>query len=44
MHPFALPAVVLTSVVVQFASPWSEAAARYATYARANKSSKVVSG
>jgi eukaryotic-like serine/threonine-protein kinase len=36
-HPFAIPVVLLTSVVVQFASPWSEAAARYATYARANK-------
>ena len=36
-HPFALPVVVLTSVVVQIASPWNEAAARYATYARANK-------
>jgi hypothetical protein len=39
-HPFALPAVILTSVVVQLASPWSEAAARYATYARANKINK----
>jgi hypothetical protein len=36
-HPFALPAVILTAAVVQLASPWSEAAARYATYARANK-------
>ena len=36
-HPFALASVVLTSVIVQLASPWNEAAARYATYARANK-------
>jgi eukaryotic-like serine/threonine-protein kinase len=36
-HPFAIPVVLLTSLVVQLASPWSEAAARYATYARANK-------
>ena len=36
-HPFALPAVILTSVVVQLASPWSEAAARYANFARSNK-------
>jgi H+/Cl- antiporter ClcA len=39
-HPFALPAVVLTSVVVQLASPWSEAAARYATFTKANKKNK----
>jgi eukaryotic-like serine/threonine-protein kinase len=39
-HPFALPAVILTSVVVQLASPWSEAGARYAVYARANKINK----
>jgi serine/threonine protein kinase len=39
-HPFALPAVVLTSVVVQLASPWSEAGARYAAYARTNKINK----
>ena len=37
VHPFALEAVVLTSVVAQLASPWNEAAARYATYARSNK-------
>ncbi len=36
-HPYAIPAVLLTSVVVQFASPWSEPAARYAAYARLNK-------
>jgi serine/threonine protein kinase len=36
-HPFAIPAVLLTAVVVQLSSPWSEAAARYATYARKNK-------
>ncbi|WP_435008920.1 serine/threonine-protein kinase [Tundrisphaera lichenicola] len=35
-HPYAIPAVVLTSVVVQLASPWSEAAARYADYVRAS--------
>jgi eukaryotic-like serine/threonine-protein kinase len=35
-HPFAIPAVVLTSAVVQLASPWSEAAARYADYVRAS--------
>ena len=37
VYPFAIPAVLLTSVVVQLASPWSEPAARYAAYARANK-------
>jgi serine/threonine protein kinase len=36
-HPFAIPAVVLASAVVQLASPWSEAAARYAQHARANR-------
>jgi hypothetical protein len=40
-HPFAIPAVVLTSVVVQLASPWNEAAARYAAYARSNKKNKA---
>ncbi len=35
-HPFALPAVLLTAVVVQLASPWNESAAQYAAYVRAN--------
>ncbi len=39
-HPFALPAVILTAIVVQLSSPWSEPAARYATYARTNKINK----
>ena len=41
VYPFALPAVILTSVVVQLASPWSEAAARYAAYVQANKANKT---
>jgi serine/threonine protein kinase len=40
-HPFAIPAVVLTSVVVQLVSPWSEAAARYADYVRASAGKKA---
>ena len=36
-HPYAIPTVILTAIVVQLASPWNEAAARYAAYARANK-------
>jgi serine/threonine protein kinase len=35
-HPYAIPAVVLTSVIVQLASPWNEAAAQYASYVKAN--------
>jgi hypothetical protein len=35
-HPYAIPAVLLTSVIVQLASPWNEAAAQYATYVKAN--------
>ena len=34
-HPYAIPAILLTSAVVQLASPWNEAAAQYATYVRA---------
>ena len=33
-HPYAVPMVVLTSAVVQLASPWNEAAARYAVFAQ----------
>jgi hypothetical protein len=40
-HPFAIPAVVLTSAVVQLTSPWSEAAARYAAYVRATAGKKA---
>ncbi len=36
-HPLALPVVVLTAVVVQLASPWNEAAARYARAAGGKK-------
>ena len=36
-HPYAVPTIVLTAIVVQLASPWSESAARYAAYAKANK-------
>jgi len=36
-HPYAIPAVLLTSVIVQLASPWNEAAAEYAAYVRATR-------
>lgn len=36
-HPYALPAVVLTAIVAQLASPWDEVAARYAEYVRADR-------
>jgi hypothetical protein len=39
-HPYAIPAVLLTSVIVQIASPWNEAAAQYATYVKANEKKK----
>ncbi len=39
-HLLTLPAAALASVVVQLASPWSEAAARYARYARYSGSKK----
>ena len=34
-HPYAIPAALITSAVVQLASPWNEAAAEYASYVRA---------
>jgi eukaryotic-like serine/threonine-protein kinase len=40
-HPYAIPAVLLTSVIVQIASPWNEAAAQYATYVKATKKTRV---
>ena len=39
-HPYALPTVVLTSVIVQLASPWSEVAAKYAEYVQAGNKTK----
>jgi eukaryotic-like serine/threonine-protein kinase len=39
-HPYAIPAVLLTSVIVQLASPWNEAAARYTAYVKADKTKK----
>jgi len=37
LHPLALPVVVLTTVVVQLSSPWSEVAARYTQATRGKK-------
>ena len=35
-HPYAIPAVLMTAMIVQLASPWNEVAARYSEYVRAN--------
>ena len=36
-HPLTLPVIVMTAIVVQLASPWNEAAARYSEATRGRK-------
>ena len=38
-HPYALQTVILTTLVVQLASPWNEVAARHADFVRASRKS-----